>query len=181
MKINTEKIEVTSYFSKDSLHRFGIRRIYSSLERKKVCFIMINPSYADERFLDKTNMIATNIGIRKKYGEIVILNMYSMITNSLQDFNHNDKVANREENNDFIINECSTADKIILVWGINEKYNDRKKEVLNLIKEKKLCSKLYAIKYIDSEGKVYCPAHLSRYISDNKQNFSLVKISCTYL
>lgn len=172
-------IELESSFSDNMQHRYFVKRKYTSdrmslkMQSGKLCFILINPTYADELLFDKSNMIASNIGIREGYAEVVILNMYSLITKNKNNLIKKLNIATDALNNQIILEECDSADKIILAWGIDVKFNDRKNELLSVFKEKNMGNKLYSIEYVNKKKKVYNPAHLSRYLSDNPYNFKI--------
>ncbi|PEI68929.1 hypothetical protein CN646_15935 [Bacillus wiedmannii] len=174
----TGSIIIESIFSKHEDHRFLLRRKYESsrenLENKKICFILINPSYSDELIYDKTNRLASNMGVRGSFNEVVILNMYSLITKDTKSLEGKLEVANHQKNNKIILEECKSADKIIISWGIDETFQARRVEVKEIIKNSGISKdKVCSIVFEDKNGKVYNPAHLSRYISDNPPNFKI--------
>lgn len=173
------KIEITSHFSDDMQRRYFLKRKYLSnrgtlkMNEGKLCFILINPSYADELLFDKSNMIASNIGIKEGYNEVIILNMYSLITKDKKSLIKKLDIASDALNDQTIIKECKSADKIILAWGTDDLFKERKNKIVSLLKKQGMKNKLYSIEYISKKKKVYNPAHLSRYLSDNPYNFKI--------
>lgn len=170
------KMEIESIFSNDDKHRFVLRRRYSTTRKdksnQKIVFILINPSYSDELLFDKTNRLASNIGVKDGYDEVVILNLFSLITKDKPALIKNLNIANHIENDQHIVDEVTNADRVIISWGIDYKFIDRILDVKQLIKNTGIeASKVYSITYTDKNGKVYNPAHLSMYITDNPPNF----------
>ncbi|MFJ6267033.1 DUF1643 domain-containing protein [Lysinibacillus xylanilyticus] len=179
MVIFKGSIEVESYFSNDLQHRYYLRRKYksdkySNVKKQKLCYILINPSYADELLFDKTNRLASNIGVRENYNEVVILNMYSLITKDSKILKKNIDVASDLTNDQVILDECLNAERIIVSWGIDKRFDDRRMELLNLLETNAVLQNLYKIVYT-GEDKVYDPAHLSMYLTDNPYNFEIKK------
>lgn len=171
-------IAIESIFSENENHRFLLRRKYTTsrknLENKKLCFILINPSYADELLFDKSNRLASNLGVRSSFNEVVILNMFSLITKNKETLNKKLSIANHSENDNIISNECNSADKLIISWGIDEIYDERRKEVKEIIKDSGIGrDNIFSIVFRDKNEKVYNPAHLSMYISDNPPNYTI--------
>lgn len=182
MVIYNGKIEIQSYFSDDLQHRYYLKRKYHSdkysyLIQRKLCYILINPSYADELLFDKTNMLASNIGVRENFNEVVILNMYSLITKDKKFLMKKLGIAYDSINDATILNECLEAEQIILSWGIDEEFQERQNELLNLLKSNGLLEKSLRIVFEDRNGKIYDPAHLSMYLSDNPYNFKIKKFN----
>lgn len=179
MAIFKGKIEIESYFSEDSLHRYYLKRRYTTdrnnLKKKKLCFILINPSYANELLFDKTNMLASNIGVRENFNEVVILNMFSLITKNTDVLKNTQNDWNDATNDQIILEECLDAEQIILSWGSDVDFDERRSELLNTLESNSLLQKVYRIVYTNSAGKVYDPAHLSMYLSDNPYNFEIKK------
>ncbi|QVY62074.1 DUF1643 domain-containing protein [Cytobacillus gottheilii] len=171
-------IAIESIFSENENHRFLLKRKYTTsrkkLENKKLCFILINPSYADELLFDKTNRIASNLGVRNSYNEVVILNMFSLITKNKESLNKQLNIANHSENDKIISNECKSSDTLIISWGIDEVYDERRMELKEIIRNSGISSEnVCSIVYKNKTGKVYNPAHLSMYITDNPPNFKI--------
>ncbi|MCR8853658.1 DUF1643 domain-containing protein [Lysinibacillus fusiformis] len=180
MVIYKGKIEIESYFSEDSLRRYYLKRRYTTdrnnLEKKKLCFILINPSYADELLFDKTNMLASNIGVREKFNEVVILNMFSLITKNSKVLKKTQNDWNDSTNDQTILEECKNAQQIILSWGSDVDFDERRSELLNRLEAHNLLDKVYRIVFTDRAGTVSDSAHLSMYLSDNPPyNFEIKK------
>lgn len=175
-------IAIESIFSDDRRHRFILRRKYSSsryqLNDSKIVFILINPSYSDELLFDKTNRLASNIGVKDGYNEVVILNIFSLVTKDTKTLNKELQSANHQKNDLYIVEEIKKASRVILAWGIDDKYKDRIEDVKQLIKNNGIENdKVFSISYKDKNGKVYNPAHLSMYITDNPPNYEIKKFN----
>ncbi|MGE7922359.1 DUF1643 domain-containing protein [Viridibacillus arvi] len=179
MTIFKGSIEIESYFSDDLLHRYYLKRRFKTnrynVKKQKLCFILINPSYADELLFDKTNMLASNIGIRENFSEVVILNMFSLITKDTKVLKKTQNDWNDSTNDQVILEECLNAEQIILSWGSDVVFDERRSELLNTLESHSLLQNVYRIVYTNSAGTVYDPAHLSKYLSDNPYNFEIKK------
>lgn len=178
MKTYNGNISVESIFSDDELHRFVLRRKYSTtrtkLSKRKLVFIMINPTYSDELLFDKTNRLASNIGVRDECNEVVILNLFSLITKDTQTLEMNSKNAYLVENDQYIFEEVKNAYRLIIAWGIKNQYQNRINAVKQIIRNAGITDdRVYSVKFIDKRKKVYNPAHLSMYITDNPPNYQM--------
>ncbi len=71
-------------------------------------------------------MLASNITVKENYSELVILNMFPLITKDKQQLNKKLEIANHYNNDEIILQECKNASKIIIAWGIDEKYDARR-------------------------------------------------------
>lgn len=181
--IYSGKIEIEGYFSDDLTRRYYLKREYKSnkfsfIGNRKLCYILINPSFSDELLFDKTNMLACNIGVRNGFDEIVILNMYSLITKNKKQLKKSLAIGNDVINDKTILDECLGAHKIILSWGTDSEFQDRRKILVDMLNDNDLIDKTYKIVYTDKNGKLYNAAHLSMYLTDNPCNFKVEKLGC---
>lgn len=174
VKHQNGNIKNEAIFSECESHRYVLRKVFNSdkkeLNKGKLIFFLLNPSFADELLVDKANRIASNIAINKKFNELVILNLFSVITSNsdcpLEKLSKN----KFSENNYFIKKELESAAQIIIAWGTKNKYKRRKKCVRDIIKYNfKNLNEVYSIKYKDNDT-----SHISYYISENKENYEIV-------
>lgn len=103
--------------------------------------------------------------------------MYSLITKDTSTLKKKNtlNVANDPTNDQVILNECLSAERIILSWGRDTQFDDRRLELLNLLETNGLLQKLCRIVYTSEENIIYDPAHLSMYLTDNPYNFEIKK------
>lgn len=177
IQVHTGTIVSEVIYSECGKHRYVLRKRFKSdnkkLNKGKLVFFLLNPSFADELLSDKANRIASNIAIKNDFSELVILNLFSVIT-------HNSKCPleklskDKFQENDFYIKkELETAEQIIISWGAECKYTRRKAVVKRVVRENfKNMKKVYSIKYKDNDT-----AHISYYISDNIENYEIIPYS----
>lgn len=176
MSIKSQKgtIEIETIFSECKEHRYVLKKRFASNDKRltkgKLIFFLLNPSFADELFMDKANRIASNIAIKRNFKELVILNLFSVITKSSNCSLERKSRSNFEENDYYIKKELQDADEIIIGWGTDKKYTRRKGHIRKLIKYNfKHLNNVLSVKY-----KEYNPVHISYYISDNDENYEIV-------
>jgi hypothetical protein len=174
VKYQNGVIKNEAIFSECERHRYVLRKVFISdkkeLNKGKLIILLLNPSFADELLVDKANRIASNIAIKKEFNELVILNLFSIITSdsdcALEKLSK-DKLS---ENDYFIKKELESAAQVIIAWGTKNKYTRRKKRVKDIIKYSfKNLSEVYSIKYKDNYT-----SHISYYISENTVNYDIV-------
>lgn len=100
--------------------------------------------------------------------------MFSLITKGKKSLNRRLRIANHSENDKIIYNECKSADTLIISLEIDEIYDEKRMELKEIIKNSGISRENFcSIVYTDKNEKVYNPAHLSMYISDNPPNFKI--------
>lgn len=145
----TEKttIKCESIFSDDHLHRYLWKRVWDK-EKPLAAVIMLNPCQADNIITDTTtSLVVNNIAGLESYGGVIVLNLFSRLTNKLN-FRWNSLDDLNTPDNDYYIKktaeECQT---VILAWGkaadTNKSIAARADQVLVLLREYR--EKLYVI------------------------------------
>ncbi|MBZ9621401.1 DUF1643 domain-containing protein [Clostridium sp. FP2] len=176
MKVNLQKgtVAMETIFSECGEHRYILKKSFTSdkkeLNKGKLIFFLLNPSFADELLMDKANRIASNIAIKRNFKELVILNLFSVITENSKYPLERQSKSKYEENDYYIKKELKSGDEIIIGWGTDKKYIRRKEQVRKIIKNNfKDLNNVLSIKYEENN-----PAHISYYISDNTENYEIV-------
>ncbi len=96
-------------------YRYVLRRVWDRAN-PKIAFIGLNPSVADERIDDNTVRRCINISKRDGFGEMVMLNAFAY--RSTDPSALNSKVdAEGKLNDSYILEECTSASKIVVAWG----------------------------------------------------------------
>ena len=137
-------IKKGAIFSSDRKYRYLLER---ELEKgnKNVCFIMLNPSIADENQDDPT--IRRVISFAKKFDAKIlwVVNLFGFITSNPDTLK---TVANPigKDNNRFIKKYTKLADMIILAWGSKGDLLKRDQDVLKMLYEFE--DKVYALKLL---------------------------------
>lgn len=104
-------------FSADRTHRYELWRDLGT-GSGTVCFIMLNPSVADELEDDLTIKICKARVAAMGYRKLVVVNLYSFISTDPSALYEDteDKTGN-PENLQTIVRVASAADRIIAAWG----------------------------------------------------------------
>lgn len=164
MKTKTfEALGVSSVvdFSDDELYRYSLSRSWRSDSIRRLYFIMLNPSTADERVNDATIERCQRRAVRGGYCGLTVLNLFA--------FRATDPAVMRKAadpvgaDNDSVIRNAlafahSGSGEIVCGWGTHGTFKDRDKQVLALFKEYGI--KPLALK-ISKDGHPCHPLYLS--------------------
>ena len=137
----TEKdtIKCESIFNDERTHRFMWKRVWNK-DKPLVAVAMLNPSQADNLLTDNTSaLVCNNVAGLEEYGGVIVVNLFSRLTNKLCFRWNSDDDLNDPENDRYIkraAEECST---VILAWGkaadTNQRIAARAAQVLALLRE----------------------------------------------
>ncbi len=120
-----DNIKCESVFNDDRTHRFLWKRVWDK-EKPIACVIMLNPCIADNIINDlTTNLVVNNIARLEKYGGVIIVNLFSMLTSKLNFRWNSDQDLNLPENDEYIKKSAHESDVIILAWGKSADSNQR--------------------------------------------------------
>lgn len=115
----TEKdtIKCEAIFNDDRTHRFSWKRVWN--RDKPLCaVIMLNPSLSDNIMTDTTTtLVVNNIARLESFGGVVIVNLYSLLTNKLNFRWNSDDDLNAEENDHYIMKAAEECESVIIAWG----------------------------------------------------------------
>ena len=129
-------IESKCFISQCKEYRWNLN-LRISTEGKKIVFIGLNPSHSDGDFVDNTTKKILNICSNNYYGEISIINIFSLISRSPKNLLfHKDPIGYL--NNNIMqrsLKDWSEDNKcdIWLGWGNNGNFYRRSIEVYELI------------------------------------------------
>jgi len=138
-------IESEAYFDEDKIYRYLLYRKWGNL-KKKVTWIMLNSSTADETLDDPT--IRRCIGFAKQFDadELDIVNLFAYrSTNPEKLYTVEDPVG--KENDDYIRKSIEKSSLIILGWGNHGKLLNRSDEVISKLL-KPYSDKVFALKIL---------------------------------
>ena len=119
-------MESKAVISKSGLYRYELHREWDK-KKKKVLFIMLNPSTADSNNNDLTTIRCMNFAKKWGYGGIMIGNIYPFRAKRPKDLRKWLKTPNnglwehREGNIDAVHKMAEQADLIVCAWGCNYK------------------------------------------------------------
>ncbi len=119
-------MESRAVISKSGLYRYELHREWDK-KKKKVLFIMLNPSTADGYENDLTTIRCMNFAKKWEYGGIMIGNIYPFRAKRPKDLKNYIKNSGvyeyyRElDNENHVHDMVDKADLIVCAWGCNHK------------------------------------------------------------
>ena len=119
-------MEYSAIISNCNKYRYKLTRTWNE-DKRKVLFIMLNPSTADEKTDDLTTRRCINFAKKWGYGGIMIGNIYPFRAKRPKDLrkwlntSNNGLWEHREGNIDAVHEMAEQADLIVCAWGCNYK------------------------------------------------------------
>lgn len=113
-------------------YRYWLLREWDS-SLPKMAFIMLNPSTADANVDDATIRRCINFAKSSDYGSIQVVNLFAYRATQPERLKEKDIDPIGEQNDDYIIDTCSSSDIIIAAWGVNGTLQSRAAKVERLI------------------------------------------------
>ena len=108
------KISRSANISNDRQERFSLSRIWD-LNKPKILYIMLNPSYADDEFDDPTIRRLIFFSKKFKYGGFYVANLFTQITPYPKFLNIESSI---QKNNLKVIKDLVLKSKtIVYAWG----------------------------------------------------------------
>ena len=147
MLIEKETIKCESVFNEERTHRYLWRRVWDK-EKPMAAVIMLNPCMADNLLMDTTTyLVVNNVARLEEFGGVIVVNLYSKLTNKL-DFRWNsDEELNDTANDTYIAKAADESSVVITAWGkagdTNKRVAERIEQVMEILKG--LDDKLYVI------------------------------------
>jgi hypothetical protein len=123
----TEKdtIRCEAVFNDAHTHRYLWKRMWDK-NKPLAAIVMLNPCQADNIIADTTtSLVVNNIARLESYGGVVVVNLYSLLTNKLHFRWNEDARLNDEENDDYIVKAAEMCSTVILAWGKTAESNRR--------------------------------------------------------
>lgn len=120
-------------FSKDMKYRYQLRRIWDhSVSSKRIVFVMLNPSTADEVKNDPTVERCQRRAETMGFGSLEVVNIFALrSTDPALLYKHGDPIG--ERNDEMIQAGCWMADLIVCAWGSHGDHQGRGEHVLKII------------------------------------------------
>lgn len=141
-------------FSVDRRYRYRLWRRWD-LAKPRLCFIMLNPSTADEQKPDRTVSRCIAKAKRLGFGGLEVANLFAYRSTDPGALRHaRDPVG--EENDASIIAAANASRQIICAWGQDGKYRQRDNDVYWMLRGQGL--ELYCLRY--SNGAPHHPLYL---------------------
>ena len=103
---------------------------------------MLNPCVADTLTMDTTTfLVVNNIAKLEEYGGVIIVNLFSMMTNKISFRWNSDEDLNGPDNDNYIRKAAADSGVVVLAWGrtqdTNQRVADRATAVLRLLQDSK--------------------------------------------
>lgn len=118
-------------FSDNREYRYRLWRAWD-LNKPAIAFVMLNPSTADEVSLDPTCRRCRNYAEDWGYGKLIVGNIFALrSTDPNELYEHPDPVG--PENDKYLREVCADAEKVIAAWGNHGQYQDRGREVAEML------------------------------------------------
>ena len=137
----TEKdtIRCEAIFDDTHTHRFSWKRVWNK-DKPLAAVVMLNPAQSDNYVTDNTTaLVINNIARLESFGGVVIVNLYSMLTNKLNFRWHSDEDLNAPENDHYIKKAADECETVILAWGkaadTNQRIAARVSQVLSILRD----------------------------------------------
>lgn len=130
---------MSAIFSKDRKFRYALWRDLDCHKKKPTCcFIMLNPSTADEIKNDPTVSRCINFAISKNCGRLIVTNIFALRSTDPRILYDHGKKAIGKENNKYILKAAKTSDLVVCAWGNHGRLLDRGQQVLGLLRKHKI-------------------------------------------
>lgn len=118
-------IKCEAVFSDDHMHRVLWQRVWSK-DKPLVAVLALNPALSDNLVTDTTtSLIVNNVAKLEKYGGVVVINLFSRLTNKLNFRWNSDDDLNTPDNDEYIRKAAENCEVVILAWGKASDTNQR--------------------------------------------------------
>ena len=108
--------ESNADISKCGLYRYSLHRVFNTFNNSRVCFIMLNPSTADDTQNDPTVRRCIDYAKRWNYGGLLVLNIFAYrSTDPANLLEVDDPVGPRNE--EVFKTLIPKVDKVVCAWG----------------------------------------------------------------
>ena len=142
-------------FSQNGKYRYLLKRIWDKT-LPSVCFICLNPSYADDSIDDRMVTKCIRQAKRLGFGSIEMTNLFAYVeTVGKKLYKIKDPVG--MENDKYIFKAVNRCNKVIIAWGNNGNFTNRSENILKRLEKLKI--KLHCLK-ITSTGQPHHPGRL---------------------
>ena len=139
MQTQKDTIKCESIFNDDKTHRLYWKRVWNK-DLPLCTVITLNPALADNIVIDTTtSLVVNNVAKLERFGGVICVNLFTLITPKLQMRWSSDLELNDYENDSYILKAAKEADTIVLAWGRgaqnNIRISNRANQVIELLAE----------------------------------------------
>src|SRR5438034_233293 len=122
-------MKLRAVFSEDGLYRYTLRRSWAKGPR--LCFVMLNPSKADDQIDDPTTRCCVRFAKSWGYGSLIAANLFAYIaTNPEELLRVEDPVG--PDNDVYILRAHIGSTDTVAAWGSHPAIDGRDAEVKRL-------------------------------------------------
>ena len=134
----------TAHFSADRRHRYWLKADLDWDIYKKIMFLMLNPSTADEVQSDPTVTRCKNYAKLWGYNRVYVCNIFAYRSTDPQGLREvEDPIGQLNDN--YICNIAGLVDTVVCAWGTHGEYLNRGEEVVELLTDAGYNDKLHAL------------------------------------
>lgn len=119
-------------FSEDMRHRYTLARTFDSLFTRRVLWVMLNPSTADDNTLDPTVRRVRDFSLRFGFGSFAVANLFSLRSTDPKGIREAGSEGD-PENLIWIAELASKADVVVAAWGVHGSWRGRDAVVEKLL------------------------------------------------
>jgi len=144
-------------FSPDRKYRWSLHRIWQSAA-PLVCYVLLNPSTADESKNDPTVERCQVRALNAGFGGLLVVNIFAWRSTDPAELYQVADPVGAPYNDSVIINSVRKSELVVCGWGMHGALQDRGKQVLELIRS---AGKVPHALRINSDGSPEHPLYLS--------------------
>lgn len=115
--------------------RYNLVRVWDkSLPR--CCFIMLNPSIADDKVDDPTTRRVMNMEKKWGYGSHEAVNLFALVSTDPKGLKSFEKIFGSPvgpRNDEYIMKAVERASSVVVAWGTHGVFHGRNHDVLNML------------------------------------------------
>jgi hypothetical protein len=131
-------------FSDCKKYRYMLKREWE-ITKPAMCFIMLNPSTADEKVNDQTIERCQRRAINMGYGSLCIVNLFPLRSTNPNGLIERDPYGDRAEADGYILMAAEFSDVLICAWGNHKAAMERAKEVTELLYRHGFARKMHCL------------------------------------
>jgi hypothetical protein len=119
-------------FDDTRTYRYSLRRTWKTKGSGVCCFVMLNPSTADETVLDPTVRRCVDFAQRWGFAALDVVNLFALRSTDPAALRaHVDPVG--PKNDELLVTIAEQADLVVAAWGRHGRYRARDEQVVDLL------------------------------------------------
>ena len=122
-------------FDKIRRYRYSLWRWWGEGNGEKCCFVMLNPSTADENVLDPTIRRCVGFAHGWGYSGLVVVNLFALRATYPREIYNAVNPTGGRENDDAILAAATMSGCVVCAWGAHGVYMHRGRRVVKMLAE----------------------------------------------